>query len=155
LLLYSSYLPLRVPNWTVKNYQHRTASVHLSTAYIKGAHGEESTQLIHKPLPFQAALLHFLAAGLPWPPPSTFLTLAWPPEGLRRRRRITTATHRRATEFPHPCSAGSGILGVIVIAVRVRVRGGAARVVPKSLLQDLHDLEVGYVVFIINACAGA
>jgi hypothetical protein len=23
------------------------------------------------------------------------------------------------------------------------------------LRQDLHDLEVGYVVFIINACAGA
>jgi hypothetical protein len=26
LLLCSSYLPLGVPNWTVKNYQHRTAS---------------------------------------------------------------------------------------------------------------------------------
>jgi hypothetical protein len=23
------------------------------------------------------------------------------------------------------------------------------------LRQDLHDLEVGYVVFIVNACAGA
>jgi hypothetical protein len=26
LLLYSSYLPLGVPNWTVKNHQHRAAS---------------------------------------------------------------------------------------------------------------------------------
>jgi hypothetical protein len=34
-------------------------------------------------------------------------------------------------------------------------RGGVARAVPESLLQDLHDLEVGYVVFIVNACAGA
>jgi hypothetical protein len=42
-----------------------------------------------------------------------------------------------------------------VVAVRVRVRGGAARAVLESLLQDLHDLEVGYVVFIVNACAGA
>jgi hypothetical protein len=42
-----------------------------------------------------------------------------------------------------------------MVAVRVRVRGGAARAGPKSLLQDLHDLEVGYVVFIISACAGA
>jgi hypothetical protein len=52
-------------------------------------------------------------------------------------------------------SAGNGVLGVIVVAVHMRVRGGAARAVPESLLQDLHDLEVGYVVFIINACAGA
>jgi hypothetical protein len=42
--------------------------------------------------------------------------------------------------------AGSGILGVIVITVRVRVRRGAVRAVPESLLQDLHDLEVGYFV---------
>jgi hypothetical protein len=42
-----------------------------------------------------------------------------------------------------------------MVVVRVRVRGGAARVVPELLLQDLHDLEVGYVVFIVNACAGA
>jgi hypothetical protein len=42
-----------------------------------------------------------------------------------------------------------------MIAVRVRVCGGATRVALKSFLQDLHDLEVGYVVFIVNACAGA
>jgi hypothetical protein len=42
-----------------------------------------------------------------------------------------------------------------VVAVRVRVRGGAAHAVPESLLQDLHDLEFGYVVFIVNAYAGA
>jgi hypothetical protein len=51
--------------------------------------------------------------------------------------------------------AGTGIPGVIVIAVRVRVRGGAARVVPELLLQDLHDLEVGYIIFIVSAYAGA
>jgi hypothetical protein len=42
-----------------------------------------------------------------------------------------------------------------VVTVRVRVHGGVARAVPESLLQDLHDLEVGYIVFIVNACAGA
>jgi hypothetical protein len=42
-----------------------------------------------------------------------------------------------------------------MVAIRVRVHGGAARAVPESLLQDLHDLEVGYVIFIVNACAGA
>jgi hypothetical protein len=36
-----------------------------------------------------------------------------------------------------------------------RVHGGAARVAPELLLQDLHDLEVGYVVFIVNTFAGA
>jgi hypothetical protein len=51
--------------------------------------------------------------------------------------------------------AGNGVLGVIMVAIRVRVCGGAAHAVSKSLLQDLHDLEVGYVIFIVNACAGA
>jgi hypothetical protein len=76
---------------------------------------------------------------------------------------ITTTTRRRFVEFPDPCSkvvyfrisVGNGISGVIVVTIHVRVRGGAARVVPESLLQDLHDLEVGYVVFDNNACAGA
>jgi hypothetical protein len=52
-------------------------------------------------------------------------------------------------------SAGTGIPGVIVVVVCVRVCGGAARAVPESFLQDLHDLEVGYVVFVVNTCAGA
>jgi hypothetical protein len=52
-------------------------------------------------------------------------------------------------------SAGNGVPRVIVVVVHVRVHGGAAHVVPESLLQDLHDLEVGYVVFIVNAFAGA
>jgi hypothetical protein len=38
--------------------------------------------------------------------------------------------------------------------VRVQVCGGATRVAPELLLQDVHDLEVGYVVFIVNVCAG-
>jgi hypothetical protein len=33
--------------------------------------------------------------------------------------------------------------------------GVMARGVVALLRQDLHDLEVGYVVFIVNACAGA
>jgi hypothetical protein len=56
----------------------------------------------------------------------------------------TTAVRRHAAEFPDPCPtpstsailAGTGISGVIVIAVRVRVHGGAARVASESLLQD-------------------
>jgi hypothetical protein len=48
--------------------------------------------------------------------------------------------------------AGSGISEVIVIVVRVRVCEGAGRVSLESLIQDLHDLEVGYIN---NACAGA
>jgi hypothetical protein len=46
--------------------------------------------------------------------------------------------------------AGNGVPGVTVVAVRVRVCGGAAHVVPESLLEDLHDLKVGYVVFIVK-----
>jgi hypothetical protein len=76
------------------------------------------------------------------PPPPTSLSPAWPLEGLRRRRDLTTAACCLAMEFSDPCPmpstsailAGSGIPGVIVIVVRVRVRGGVARVVPKSLL---------------------
>jgi hypothetical protein len=132
-------------------------------AYVKGGLGEENTQLIHEPLPSLAAHLHLLATNLPWLPPSTFLTPVWPPKGLRRRRGITTAARRHAAEFSEPCLkpstsailARSGILGVIVITVRVRVRGGATRAVSELLLQDLHDLEVDYVVFIVNACVGA
>jgi hypothetical protein len=37
-------------------------------------------------------------------------------------------------------SAGNGVPGVIVVAIRVQVRGGDTRVVPDSLLQDLYDL---------------
>jgi hypothetical protein len=76
---------------------------------------------------------------------------------------LTTAARRHAVEFSDPCPTPStsailvrtGIPGVIVIDVRVRVYEGATCVGPESLLQDLHDLEVGYVVFIVNACAGA
>jgi hypothetical protein len=32
---------------------------------------------------------------------------------------------------------------------------GVVRATSESLLQDLHDLEVGYIIFIINAYAGA
>jgi hypothetical protein len=35
LLLYSSYLPLGVPNWTVKSYQHRTASLDPEERFAK------------------------------------------------------------------------------------------------------------------------
>jgi hypothetical protein len=52
-------------------------------------------------------------------------------------------------------SAGNRVPGVIMVTACVRVRGGAARAVLESLRQDLHDLEVGYVVFDNNACAEA
>jgi hypothetical protein len=32
-----------------------------------------------------------------------------------------------------------------VVTVYMQVRGGAARVAPESLLQDIHDLKVGYI----------
>jgi hypothetical protein len=49
-------------------------------------------------------------------------------------------------------------------AIRVRVLRGTARAALRccasvvalvSLRRDLHDLEVGYVIFIVNACTGA
>jgi hypothetical protein len=43
LLLYSSYLPLRVPNWTVKRYQHRTASNVSGEAVAAEGHEKEFT----------------------------------------------------------------------------------------------------------------
>jgi hypothetical protein len=52
-------------------------------------------------------------------------------------------------------STGNGVPGVITVAICVRVCEGAAHAVLESLLQDLYDLEVGYVVFIDNACTGA
>jgi hypothetical protein len=52
-------------------------------------------------------------------------------------------------------SAGNGVPIVSMVAVCVRVRGGVARAVPESLLPDLHKVEVGYIIFIINTCAGA
>jgi hypothetical protein len=98
-----------------------------------------------------------------WPPPSTSLAaghLHLPLSLLRgllkglRRLGISPPLHAvvcgvsrfRPTPSTSAILARSGIPEVIVIAVRVRVRG---------VLQDLHDLEVGYVVFIVNGCAGA
>jgi hypothetical protein len=79
--------------------------------------------------------------------------------GSRLRHRCTPSCYGVSGFRPIPStstiSAGSEILEVIVIAVRVQVRGGATCVVPESLLQDLRDIEVGYIVFIVNACAGA
>jgi hypothetical protein len=52
------------------------------------------------------------------------------------------------------------ILGVIVdhcmrTNTMRRETCDAKVIVPESVRQDLYDLEVGYVGFIINACAGA
>jgi hypothetical protein len=41
------------------------------------------------------------------------------------------------------------------MTVRVRVCGGAAHVAPESLSLVLHDLEVSYIGYIINACVEA
>jgi hypothetical protein len=52
-------------------------------------------------------------------------------------------------------SAKSEISGVIVDHRTCVSTKGAARVAPESLSQILNDLEVGYVDYIMNACAGA
>jgi hypothetical protein len=39
------------------------------------------------------------------------------------------------------------------VSLRLCCRTGVVAVA--LLRQDLHDLEVGYIVFIVNACAGA
>jgi hypothetical protein len=94
---------------------------------------------------------YYLLVCRPSPgPPPTSLSLAWPPEGLRRRRESPTrhAVVLRLQSLYFHILARNGVPGVIVVAVRVRVHGGAARAVPESLCQDLHDLEVGYVVFV-------
>jgi hypothetical protein len=137
--------------------------VHPPIAYIKGAPREEGAHKFDEPLLPWPPTSTSWCAGLLGPPPST-LSLSL----MASRRAVhvgdhTTAARCRAAEFPDPCPtpstsailAGMGIPGVIVIAIRVRVRRGAAHVAPESLLQELHDLEVGYVVFIVNACAGA
>jgi hypothetical protein len=61
LLLYSSYLPLGVPNWTVKNHQHRAASRLFSGAvagekedFCKGSFARTSFTFF-----FSFALLYF------------------------------------------------------------------------------------------------
>jgi hypothetical protein len=45
LLLYSSYLPLGVPNWTVKNYQHRAAS---ATNVVAGGEAEREALAVRR-----------------------------------------------------------------------------------------------------------
>jgi hypothetical protein len=134
--------------------------VHPLPYYIKGVPGGDMRNTSHEPSSY-----HLLGAPvLSWSV-ALCLSLSLPcglPKGC-----IGDGNHHRDTP---PCcrvsgslfqslyfriSAGDGVLGVIVVAVRVRVRGGAVRAVPESLRQDLHDLVVGYVVFDSNACAGA
>jgi hypothetical protein len=86
----------------------------------------------------------------------------WPPEGLHRRREsppphavVLQSSGYLSKVVYFRISAGNGVPGDIMVAICVQVRGGAACAVPESLLQDLHYLEVGYVVFIVKACAGA
>jgi hypothetical protein len=122
--------------------------------YIKALPGrDENTQkqATCSPLP-----------GAPFPSLSLFSLSCGLPKGC-----VVARLHHRCT--PSCCgvsgfgptlstsaiSAGLEIPEVIMITVRVQVWRGAARVAPESLLQDLHYLEVGYVVFIVNACAGA
>jgi hypothetical protein len=127
--------------------------------YINGAPREERNTQFHEP-------------SSTWPPSSTSLAashLHLPssiPRGLpkgwvggRSHHRCTPSCCGVSGSHPKPSTSailvGSGIPGVIVITVRVRVRGGAAHVAAELLFQDLHDLEVVYIVFIANACAGA
>jgi hypothetical protein len=112
-----------------------------SSLYKEGAPGEDNTQLIPRVSLPLAATLHLLAIG--------HLSLSVPcglPKGCVGERDLTTTARRLAVEFPDPCPmpctsailVGSGILGVIVIVVRVRVRRGVARAVQESFLQDLY-----------------
>jgi hypothetical protein len=62
LLLYSSYLPLGVPKWTVKNHQHRAASGCTARLGWKTTRGEELEQSrtalpknLIRPLPYRIA----------------------------------------------------------------------------------------------------
>jgi hypothetical protein len=112
--------------------------------------------------------LHGLTQHLPGPPAPSGLP---PLSSLSREasRRACVGDNNHHCDTPSCCgvsrslfqslyfriSAGNKVPGVIVVAVRVWVRGGAARAVPESLRQVLHDLEVGYDVFDSNACAVA
>jgi hypothetical protein len=94
---------------------------------------------------------------------STPLSPLWLLEGLRRSEDYSTAARHRATGIlrSNPnrsnstISAGSEIWESSSPIVCVRVLGGATFATPESLHQDPHDLEVGYVGFMSNACAGA
>jgi hypothetical protein len=129
----------------------------------KGSPRRGGTHKFHEPLLPWPPTSTSWCTGLPGPPPSTLFLSRVASRTATHVGDHTIAACCLAAEFLDPCPmpsttailAGTGILGVIVIVVRVRVRGGAARVASESLLQGLHDLEVGYVVFIVNACAGA
>jgi hypothetical protein len=137
--------------------------VHPSPLYKGGSQEERCTTHPTSPPPWPPPTTSLVRRPLFWPPPSTSLSL---PRGLPKGC-VGDGNHHRDTPLCCGVSgslfqslyfrilAGNGVPGVIVVALRVRVRGGAARAVPESLLQDLHDLEVGYVVFNSNACAGA
>jgi hypothetical protein len=66
LLLCSSYLPLGVPNWTVKNHQHRAASRYFFWRRCRGnrrlLQGEFRTHILYFVLSF--ALLYFTSIVL-------------------------------------------------------------------------------------------
>jgi hypothetical protein len=138
--------------------------VHPSPLYKgEGSHEEEMHNTSHEPLHLASSYHLPGAPASSWPPPSASLSL---PRGLPKGC-VGDENHHRC--MPSCCgvsgslskavyfriSTGNGVPGVVMVAVRLRVRGGSAGAVPESLLQDLHDLEVGYVVFIVNACAGA
>jgi hypothetical protein len=102
---------------------------------------------------------------------SSPLSLMWLPKGLRRREVNSTAAHRRAAVIPDLIQTNLLPQSQLdqrdrkksSFTVCVRVLGGAALVAPGccarivapvSWCRDLHDLQVGYADFIINACAG-
>jgi hypothetical protein len=102
------------------------------------------------------------------------LSLMWLPEGLRQSEDDSIAARRSATgisdwiqtDLLPQSRMDPDLEGVIVrrlcasttryctcdtMSLRRCYRTGAVAL----LCRDLHDLEVGYVVFIVNACAGA
>jgi hypothetical protein len=119
----------------------RRGKVHPHRLY-KGVPQERRTTQVTRAPPPLAAHLHILVCR---PPLATALhplpLLHGLPKGCaggRSHHRCTPSCCRVSDPYPTPSTSailvGTGILGVIVITVRVRVRGGAVRVVLELLL---------------------
>jgi hypothetical protein len=101
------------------------------------------------------------------PPSPKSLPLMWLPEGLRRSKVNSAAAHHRAAEILDPIQTDLlpqsqlGRRPKEVIIHRMCMSTWKVLLLHwviapvLSQHQVLHDLEVGYVGFIINACAGA
>jgi hypothetical protein len=93
----------------------------------------------------------------------SLFSLTWPPEGQRRSWDYTTAARHHAVEFPNPVRShllpqsqlDLGLRGSYWSSYVCEYTEVPPLVAPESLCQVRHDLEVGYISYIINACVGA